>query len=786
LTVSGDLTVSGTTTTINSNTVSIADNIILLNSDETGAPTQDAGLEVERGTSANVFLQFDETTDRWEFTNDGSTYYNIPISSEIIGGSITDNQVAVGAATADDIEGSANLTWDGSVLNVVGDITADDTIILAGGAPYFELNETDATANEGRWRMRATGDEYKLYTVTDAGVESVVFEVDRAAGVASNFDFRNMDNVRLLDGVDLVLYSPDLNTNFDISVADDNDMTIAATGAADINITGVTSLQAGTMDADFDAITGTSYGGILEANLLDKSASENISGATWNWQDNIIQRPELQDYAITHQTLTVSTDAATFDITNGNSAFVDLEPVTGANLTLTISNPSPTGNYCEINLTTQQDSTSAKNITWPGSVTWLTSTPTLSTTADAIDVFHLFTFDAGTTWYGTYVLSDTAASVTALNDLSDVTITAATTGEYLRYSGSAWVDAALDISDDASPTLGGTLAGASNNITGINDIQMDSVTGDRIAIYNALDATTMYGFGIEASTLYHKSPTNHRWYVGVNADAGVSDKMELTTSDLNLNVDISMADTFQVLADNGAVSAPGFAFVGDENTGFYQGSVGSGIVGVSANGANVMNWASTLVTSLQTLRAADSLVVQGIVSDQGQAGQFGFVDVTGGFTRFGSYDYDAPAWQDVKIIGSNINFDIQGSGTVYQGVISGTTSTGLKQDDTYGWAISTGTATGSWARGIVHHDHGGSTTDAAFGFLGSNDSVTSWHVGFGASWWSTDQVFEITPTTMTIDPDITPTCLTRLLMRQSQAFIQYKIRWPQALTTALW
>jgi hypothetical protein len=46
LRTSGDLTVGGTTTTINSNVVSIADNIITLNSDEAGVPTQDAGIEI--------------------------------------------------------------------------------------------------------------------------------------------------------------------------------------------------------------------------------------------------------------------------------------------------------------------------------------------------------------------------------------------------------------------------------------------------------------------------------------------------------------------------------------------------------------------------------------------------------------------------------------------------------------------------------------------------------------------------------------------------------------------
>ena len=62
--VGGNLTVNGTTTTVNSNTVNIGDNIIVLNSDETGTPSQNAGFEVERGTEDNVFL-WDETNDRW-------------------------------------------------------------------------------------------------------------------------------------------------------------------------------------------------------------------------------------------------------------------------------------------------------------------------------------------------------------------------------------------------------------------------------------------------------------------------------------------------------------------------------------------------------------------------------------------------------------------------------------------------------------------------------------------------------------------------------------------------
>lgn len=63
--IAGNLTVQGTTTTINSNTVSVGDSILLLNGDETGSATQNAGIEVERGTNNNVQLIFNETTNTW-------------------------------------------------------------------------------------------------------------------------------------------------------------------------------------------------------------------------------------------------------------------------------------------------------------------------------------------------------------------------------------------------------------------------------------------------------------------------------------------------------------------------------------------------------------------------------------------------------------------------------------------------------------------------------------------------------------------------------------------------
>lgn len=80
LTVTGDLTVSGTTTTVNTATLDVEDNIITLNKNQTGTPatTLRSGIEVERGDTANAILQFNENTDKFEFSVDGgSSFTNI-------------------------------------------------------------------------------------------------------------------------------------------------------------------------------------------------------------------------------------------------------------------------------------------------------------------------------------------------------------------------------------------------------------------------------------------------------------------------------------------------------------------------------------------------------------------------------------------------------------------------------------------------------------------------------------------------------------------------------------
>ena len=61
----GNLTITGTETTVNTETINLADNTIVLNSNATGVPTENAGIEIERGDSANKSFLWNEGTGYW-------------------------------------------------------------------------------------------------------------------------------------------------------------------------------------------------------------------------------------------------------------------------------------------------------------------------------------------------------------------------------------------------------------------------------------------------------------------------------------------------------------------------------------------------------------------------------------------------------------------------------------------------------------------------------------------------------------------------------------------------
>jgi len=167
-----NLIVSGTSTTINTETINLADNIITLNSNFNGAtPTENAGIEVERGTvDSNVSLVWNETTNRWTFTNDGTNFYNIPISSEY------DNfnfNVQVGSSSQEVSDGGTLTFAAGQVDSTSGltvAISGNDTITYT----HADTSSQASVDNSGRTYIQdITLDTYGHITAITSATETV-------------------------------------------------------------------------------------------------------------------------------------------------------------------------------------------------------------------------------------------------------------------------------------------------------------------------------------------------------------------------------------------------------------------------------------------------------------------------------------------------------------------------------------------------------------------------------------------------------------------------------------
>lgn len=227
----GNLTVQGTTTTINTETLSLQDNKILLNSNSAATPTEDAGLEVERGNSNNVFLQWDEGADRWRFTNDGSTFYNIPISTEynktatstVLGG-IKLSSDTEQTTSAESVTTTSNRTY-GIQVNSSGQAVVN--VPWTDNDTVYSLPAATSTVRGG----------IELYSDTQAGTaESVTTTSNRTYGIQVNSAGQAVVNV------------PWVDTNTTYSAGTDLDLS-GTTFNIESELNGVNSIKAPTNDS---------------------------------------------------------------------------------------------------------------------------------------------------------------------------------------------------------------------------------------------------------------------------------------------------------------------------------------------------------------------------------------------------------------------------------------------------------------------------------------------------------------------------------------------------------
>jgi hypothetical protein len=127
--ISGNLTISGTSTTVNTQNLLVQDPLILLASTQSGAPTLDSGLMINRGSGATQAFIWDESLDEFALisTDDASDVIgniNITGYSNLSVGGLTASQIKITSGAASGYLLSSDSvgigTWTSlSSLNVV-------------------------------------------------------------------------------------------------------------------------------------------------------------------------------------------------------------------------------------------------------------------------------------------------------------------------------------------------------------------------------------------------------------------------------------------------------------------------------------------------------------------------------------------------------------------------------------------------------------------------------------------------------------------------------------------
>jgi hypothetical protein len=169
LTVNGNLTVMGTQTTINSVNANIADNIITLNSGLAAniAPTLNAGIEVNRGSSPTATLRWNETLDRWEITDSAGNFQAIIFGNSTSFALINDPAPTLGA----------NLVVNN--FSITTDYTHPDVLI----AP-----KRDTVVDSAIFLKRLTGMDQPIEA---SGDHNYIYGGDPAGGGSGVYVFHN-------------------------------------------------------------------------------------------------------------------------------------------------------------------------------------------------------------------------------------------------------------------------------------------------------------------------------------------------------------------------------------------------------------------------------------------------------------------------------------------------------------------------------------------------------------------------------------------------------------------
>ena len=277
LTVAGDLTVTGTTTTVNQTNLDVSDNIIGLNR---GASTNanDSGLIIERGsTGNNAAIIWDESADKFVVgttTATPSDTGNLTITTGTLVATIEGNASGLTASTTNSIGvGTIELGHaDDTTIarSGSGDITIEgNAVYRAGGTdvPVSDGGTGASNASDARDNLGLTiGTDVQGYDADLAAIAGLTSAANKGiqftgSGTAATYDLTTAGKA-LLDDANAAAQRTTLGLG------------TAATLAVGISNTNVLQANSNVADDDFLRIDGSSVEGRSASEVLSDIAAE--------------------------------------------------------------------------------------------------------------------------------------------------------------------------------------------------------------------------------------------------------------------------------------------------------------------------------------------------------------------------------------------------------------------------------------------------------------------------------------------------------------------------------
>jgi len=285
--VGGDLTVSGTTTTVNTETINLADNQILLNSNETGTPSQNGGIEIERGTSTNKTLVWNETDDKWTVgsetfvagTFEGALIGNVTgdVTGDVTGASSSDLTLST---AADMLFKSANTVFNFQhtssanaakppQLNIKNTDTATAADQLIGEFRFIAANSLGSYVDYASFKSKILDNDSSqrdgsfVMTVSNGGTND--FEVFSAGG-GQNTIIKSPLNIQLKADVSTITNSAGTGT----LTFTPNSSSQVISSSTDLRLTGTDIRIDATTNVKLEGTTTDVFGDLV----LSKGASD--------------------------------------------------------------------------------------------------------------------------------------------------------------------------------------------------------------------------------------------------------------------------------------------------------------------------------------------------------------------------------------------------------------------------------------------------------------------------------------------------------------------------------